>query len=116
MIRISDMDLITFGTQVKKQYNKPIILLAFDETAERGTTDLGDMHLFSDGPTSLEPMGGQNEPWSEGDGSGLKQLEFSQVSTPSASCPQCGETVGWEQDSMLCLICLYRADRDGILK
>ena len=97
-------------------FSNAMAVLAFDETAERGTTDLGDMHLFSDGPTSLEPMGGQNEPWSEGDGSGLKQLEFSQVSTPSASCPQCGETVGWEQDSMLCLICLYRADRDGILK
>jgi hypothetical protein len=33
MLRISDMDLITFGAQVKKQYkNKPIILLAFDES------------------------------------------------------------------------------------
>ncbi|SVD85632.1 uncharacterized protein METZ01_LOCUS438486, partial [marine metagenome] len=33
MLRISDMDLITFGTQVKKKYkNKPIILLAFDES------------------------------------------------------------------------------------
>ena len=33
MMRISDMDLITFGTQVKKLYkNKPIILLAFDES------------------------------------------------------------------------------------
>ena len=33
MMRISDMDFITFGTQVKKLYkNKPIILLAFDES------------------------------------------------------------------------------------
>jgi len=33
MMRISDMDFITFGTQVKEQYkNKPIILLAFDES------------------------------------------------------------------------------------
>ena len=33
MMRISDMDIITFGTQVKEQYkNKPIILLAFDES------------------------------------------------------------------------------------
>jgi len=33
MLRISDMDIITFGTQVKEQYkNKPIILLAFDES------------------------------------------------------------------------------------
>ena len=33
MLRISDMDFITFGTQVKEQYkNKPIILLAFDES------------------------------------------------------------------------------------
>ena len=33
MMRISDMDLITFGTQVKELYkNKPIILLAFDES------------------------------------------------------------------------------------
>ena len=33
MLRISDMDFITFGTQVKEKYkNKPIILLAFDES------------------------------------------------------------------------------------
>ena len=33
MMRISDMDLITFGTQIKEKYkNKPIILLAFDES------------------------------------------------------------------------------------
>ena len=33
MLRISDMDFITFGTQVKQKYkNKPIILLAFDES------------------------------------------------------------------------------------
>ena len=33
MLRISDMDFITFGLQVKKLYNnKPIILLAFDES------------------------------------------------------------------------------------
>ena len=33
MLRILDMDLITFGTQVKELYNnKPIILLAFDES------------------------------------------------------------------------------------
>ena len=33
MLRISDMDPITFGTKVKELYsNKPIILLAFDES------------------------------------------------------------------------------------
>ena len=33
MMRIADMDLITFGTQIKKIYSKkPIILLAFDES------------------------------------------------------------------------------------
>ena len=33
MMRIADMDLITFGTQIKEIYSKkPIILLAFDES------------------------------------------------------------------------------------
>ena len=33
MMRISDMDLITFGKQIKETYSKkPIILLAFDES------------------------------------------------------------------------------------
>ena len=33
MMRISDMDLITFGKHIKELYSKkPIILLAFDES------------------------------------------------------------------------------------
>ena len=41
------MDLTTFGTQVKQKYkNKPIILLAFDESEIRQLPD--SVHLFID--------------------------------------------------------------------
>ena len=33
MVRIADIDPISFGTEIKKKYpNKPVVLLAFDES------------------------------------------------------------------------------------
>ena len=47
MMRILDMDLITFCTRVKKLYsNKPIILLAFDESEMKQLPD--DWNAFID--------------------------------------------------------------------
>ena len=46
MLRISDMDLITFGTQVKEKYkNKPIILLAFDESEIKQLPEVRDQFI-----------------------------------------------------------------------
>ena len=46
MMRISDMDLITFGTQIKELYkNKPIILLAFDESEIKQLPDDWDQFI-----------------------------------------------------------------------
>ena len=40
MLRISDMNVVTFCNYIKKKYNKPIILLAFDESEINHLSDL----------------------------------------------------------------------------
>ena len=94
-------------------FSNAMAILAFDETAKRGTTDLGDMQIFTGGSSTVPtPLAGNQETWQAGDGSGLKPLGFESPSTEVPNCPNCGEGVGWIQESKVCLICLYRADRD----
>ena len=48
MLRISDMDPLTFGTKVKQLYsNKPIILLAFDESEIKQLPDNIRKHVVN---------------------------------------------------------------------
>ena len=66
MLRISDMDPITFGTKVKELYrNKPVILLAFDESEIKQLPENIDDEVDDEeeetGLTSLNTIAVNNE-------------------------------------------------------